>query len=75
LARASCRSYIKRRPTNEAVRPSAAIAMIAPSLSELLVNNDAGHAETATILGVPSMLKTIGAKGRRSRRDLESRNA
>jgi hypothetical protein len=49
--------------------------MIAPSLPELLVNNDAGHAETAKILGVPTMLTTIGAKGRRSRRDLESRNA
>ena len=42
----------------------AAIAMISPSLrTEILVNNVAGLARTAKVLGVPTVLTTIGAKG------------
>ena len=41
-----------------------AIAMISPSLrTEVLVNNVAGLARAAKLLGVPTVLTTVGAKG------------
>ena len=42
----------------------AAIAMLTPSLrAEVLVNNVAGLAQAAKILGVPTVLTTVGARG------------
>ena len=45
-----------------------AIVMISPSLRpEVLVNNVAGLARAAKILGVPTVLTTVGASGKHSR--------